>query len=64
MPTRHAIREENLDYEPEINALIQDYVHQHFSYNITDGSDLKVEDMTLGQLKAMYRSQSDKVKEM
>jgi len=64
MPTAYAVREENLDYLPEITAVIEDYVYQHFSYNITDGSELNVEDMTLGELKTIYRNQSDKVREM
>jgi hypothetical protein len=64
MPTKYAIREENLDYLPEIKAVIEDYVYQHFSYNIIDGSELDVEDMTLGELKTIYRNQSDKVREM
>ena len=64
MPTAYAVRQENLDYLPEIKAVIEDYVYQHFSYNITDGSELDVEDMTLGELKTIYRNQSDKVREM
>lgn len=49
------MREENLDYEPEIKAIIEDYVFQHFSYDITNGKEIDVEEMTLGQLKDIFR---------
>lgn len=36
----------------------------HFKFDVTNGKELDVANMTLGQLKAIYEAQSDKVKKM
>lgn len=64
MPTRYANREETLDYEAEVNSVIADYVKLHFKFDVTNGKELDVANMTLGQLKAIYEAQSDKIKQM
>ena len=54
MPTRYAISEEDFVYQSEIQQIIQDYIDSHFAYDITNGQQLNIEEMTLGQLKAIY----------
>lgn len=64
MPTSYAMRAENLDYLPEIKAVIENYVNAHFKYDIQNGKELNIEEMTLGDLKKIYMAQSEKVQQM
>lgn len=64
MPTKYANREETLNYEDEVKAVIEDFVKLHFKYDITNGKELDIENMTLGELKALYAAQTDKVRQM
>jgi len=64
MPDRYAQREEALNYLPEIKAIIEDYVFQHFSYDLLNGKELDVEEMTLGELKQIFLAQSETIKNM
>ena len=64
MPERYAQREEALNYLPEIKAIIEDYVFQHFSYDLLNGRELDVEEMTLGELKQIFLAQSETIKHM
>jgi hypothetical protein len=64
MPERYAISELNRDYLPQIQQLIHEHVQSHFKYDITNGGQIDIDKMTMGELKAIFEKMNDKVKQM
>ena len=64
MPERYAMSGLQRDYLPQITALIHEHVQSHFKYDITNGGKIDIDQMTLGELKAIFEKMNDKVKQM
>lgn len=64
MPTRDTLALPRRDYLDQTRALIHEHVKSHFPYDITNGGELDIDQMTLGELKAIFEKQSEKIKLM
>lgn len=64
MPERYAMSDMSRDYLPQINSIIHEHVQSHFKYDITNGGQIDIDQMTLGELKTIFEKMNDNVKQM
>jgi len=64
MPTRNTLSTFRRDYLDQTRTIIHDHVQSHFTFDITNGGKLDIDQMTLGELKSIFEKQNQKIKEM
>lgn len=62
MPTKRAISEAPRTYLEQTRAIIHETVQDHFTYDITNGGKLDIDNMTIGELKSIFEKQNEKIK--
>lgn len=64
MPTRYKFSTFPRTYLDKTTEIIHEHVQSQFSYDVTNGGKLDINEMTLGELKSIFEKRNEKITEM